>query len=90
ADDEDAISIDDLNSTLLDEKVGDRDAAQLREDIELVEAVHGDLNDEAYLAGKVAPVFFGSAVNNFGVREMLETFIRIAPVPRSRETSLRK
>ncbi len=90
ADDEDAISIDDLNATLLDEKVGERDAAQLREDIELVEAVHGDLNTEEYLAGKVAPVFFGSAVNNFGVREMLETFIRIAPIPRGRETSVRK
>ena len=40
-----------------------------------------------YLAGKVAPVFFGSAVNNFGVKEMLDTFIRIAPIPQSRETS---
>src|SRR5690606_19362381 len=39
-----------------------------------------------YLSGKVAPLFFGSAVNNFGVREMLNTFIRIAPEPQSRLT----
>ena len=49
----------------------------------------GWLNINEYLKGKVAPVFFGSAVNNFGVKEMLDTFIRIAPLPQSRETSTR-
>jgi peptide chain release factor 3 len=73
----------------LDEKVGERDAALLREDVELLEGVYGKLNKEDYLSGKIAPVFFGSAVNNFGVKEMLDTFIQIAPVPRSRETSTR-
>jgi peptide chain release factor 3 len=87
--DEDVLEITDLNSPVLDEKLGDKDAATLREDIELVDGVHGKLNTEDYLAGKVAPVFFGSAVNNFGVKEMLDTFIRIAPVPRSRETNKR-
>ena len=38
-----------------------------------------NLNAEDYLAGKIAPVFFGSAINNFGVKELLDTFIRIAP-----------
>ena len=57
--------------------------------MELVDGVHGELNVEDYLAGKVAPVFFGSAVNNFGVKELLDTFIRIAPLPQSRETSAR-
>lgn len=90
ADDEDVIGISDLSGSLLDEKLGDRDAAQLREDAELIEGVYGELDTEDYLAGKVAPVFFGSAVNNFGVKEMLDTFIRIAPVPRSRETSERE
>jgi peptide chain release factor 3 len=90
ADDEDVIGISDLSGSLLDEKLGDRDAAQLREDVELIEGVYGELDTEDYLAGKVAPVFFGSAVNNFGVKEMLDTFIRIAPVPRSRETSERE
>ena len=39
------------------------------------------LKDEDYLQGKVAPVFFGSAINNFGVKELLDTFIQIAPAP---------
>jgi peptide chain release factor 3 len=85
--DEDAIAIGDLTDKLLDEKLGEMDAMHLREDVELVEGVHGELNIEDYLAGKVAPVFFGSAINNFGVKEMLDTFIRIAPVPRDRETT---
>ena len=86
---EDVVKINDLNNKMLDEKLGERDAATLREDVELVDGVHGQLNVEEYLAGNVAPVFFGSAVNNFGVKEMLDTFVRIAPTPRSRETSAR-
>lgn len=86
---EDTLQVSDLSDAVLDQKLGDRDAAVLREDVELVDGVHGQLNVEEYLAGKVAPVFFGSAVNNFGVKEMLDTFIRIAPLPQSRETSAR-
>ncbi|MEI9947338.1 MAG: peptide chain release factor 3 [Chitinophagaceae bacterium] len=89
ATDEDTVSISDLNTEILDKKLGEKDAAQLREDVELVDGVHGELKVEDYLAGKVAPVFFGSAINNFGVKEMLDTFIRIAPIPRSRETTAR-
>lgn len=88
--DEDSIAIADIQDKVLDEKLGDRDAAQLREDVELVDGVHGELKVNDYLAGKVAPVFFGSAINNFGVKEMLDTFIRIAPTPRSRETTARE
>ncbi|MGC8750135.1 peptide chain release factor 3 [Hydrotalea sp.] len=87
ADDEDAIHLSDLGDEFIDMKIGERDANQLREDVELIEAVHGDLNVADYLTGKVAPVFFGSAVNNFGVQEMLNTFIQIAPTPKQRETS---
>lgn len=90
ASDEDVAKINDLSDGLLDEKLGDRDAATLREDVELVDGVNGTLNVDAYLSGKVSPVFFGSAVNNFGVREMLDTFIKIAPAPRCRVTSLRE
>lgn len=90
ADEEDTIAIDNLDDSLLDAKVGDRDAAQLREDVELIDGVYGALNTGEYLSGKVAPVFFGSAVNNFGVKEMLDTFIRIAPGPRDRETNTRE
>ncbi|BAV07199.1 bacterial peptide chain release factor 3 (bRF-3) [Filimonas lacunae] len=88
-DDEDKVVIEDLSTSILDEKIGDKDAAQLREDVELVEGVYGDLKVQDYLDGKIAPVFFGSAINNFGVKEMLDTFIQIAPVPRSRETTKR-
>ena len=90
ASDEDVLQIDDLSSNLLDKRLGERDAATLREDVELVDGVHGELKAEDYLSGKVAPVFFGSAVNNFGVKEMLDTFIRIAPEPQCRETSERE
>ncbi len=86
---EDALQINDLSLPILDQKIGEKDAAILREDVELVHGVHGDLVVDDYLGGKVAPVFFGSAVNNFGVREMLDTFIQIAPTPRSRETTKR-
>jgi peptide chain release factor 3 len=89
ADEDDIIAIHDLNNSLLDDKIGERDAALLREDVELLEGVYGKLTVSDYLDGKIAPVFFGSAVNNFGVKEMLDTFIQIAPVPRSRETSTR-
>ena len=90
ADDEDVVAIGDLSSPVLQQKVGDRDADLLREDVELIDGVYGALNPADYLSGSIAPVFFGSAVNNFGVQEMLDTFIQIAPTPRDRETSVRK
>jgi peptide chain release factor 3 len=89
ATDENIISINDINDTLIDQKLGENDAAVLREDVELIEGVYGSLNNNKYLEGDIAPVFFGSAINNFGVKEMLDTFIRIAPKPRSRETTSR-
>lgn len=58
----------------------------LRADLELVEGVYEPFDRDAYLRGESAPVFFGSAVNNFGVRELLECFIRIAPSPRPAAT----
>ncbi len=67
--DEDTVRIDNLSNSLLDERLGEKDAATLREDVELVDGVHGQLKVTDYLEGQVAPVFFGSAINNFGVRE---------------------
>ncbi len=87
---EDIVEINDISSSVLEIKIGERDANLLREDVELIEAVNGALNVDEYLQGKIAPVFFGSAVNNFGVREMLETFVNIAPRPQSRPTSTRE
>src|SRR5690348_4136241 len=71
ATEENTVPIPDIHAQLLDEKVGERDAKQLREDVELLEGVYGELNTKDYLQAKVAPVFFGSAVNNFGVKELL-------------------
>ena len=90
ASEEYALSISELSSALLDEKLGDRDANTLREDVELIDGVYGELDAADYLNGDVAPVFFGSAINNFGVKEMLDTFIRISPPPKDRETNTRK
>jgi len=86
ATEENSVPVSDLNDSLLDQKTGERNAAQLREDVELLNGVYGDLDVNDYLQGKTAPVFFGSAVNNFGVRELLETFVRIAPGPMPRMT----
>ncbi len=90
ATEENSRPIADLQAAELDTQLGQRDAAQLREDAELLEGVYGDLDVEDYRAGRVAPVFFGSAVNNFGVRELLNTFIGIAPQPLPRETDKRE
>jgi peptide subunit release factor RF-3 len=75
---EEGIEITNINDKTVDDYVGENNAAQLRADVELIEGVYPDFNVDDYLSGKVAPVFFGSAVNNFGVKELLDTFIRIA------------
>ena len=84
------ISISDIYDPSLNEIVGNQPAAELREELEMIEAVYDIFNRENYLAGDVAPVFFGSAVNNFGVKELLDTFCEISPSPRGRETDKRK
>jgi peptide chain release factor 3 len=89
ATEEDSVQIDNLADPNLDDLVGEKDAVQLREDASLIEGVYGDFDNDAYLKGQTAPVFFGSAINNFGVKELLDTFIRISPEPRSRETTAR-
>lgn len=87
---QESIEVSDINSDELDKLVGESYAKQLRADVELIEGVYPEFNVQEYLDGKVAPVFFGSAVNNFGVRELLDTFIRIAPPPIPRETTVRE
>ncbi len=76
------VEIESLDDPRIDEAVGEKDAAKLREDIELIEGVYPEFNEEEYLAGAVAPVFFGSALNTFGVKELLDCFVKIAPAPR--------
>ncbi|MCQ2199916.1 MAG: peptide chain release factor 3 [Paludibacteraceae bacterium] len=75
------VAIDDINSKQLDDIVGEEDAMQLREDLELLEGVYPEFERDTYEAGEVAPVFFGSALNNFGIKELLDCFCEIAPSP---------
>ena len=72
----------DVNSTELEKHIGEREAEKLRSDLELIEGVYEPFDHQAYLDGKLAPVFFGSALNNFGVKELLDCFVQIAPSPR--------
>lgn len=84
------VELNHLDDTLLDEIVGEIPAKQLREDVELIEGVYETFDQKKYLSGDIAPVFFGSALNNFGVKELLETFIQIAPEPVGRSTDMRE
>ena len=87
---EETVEISDLASSELDQLIGEKAAGTLREELELVHGVYPDFDKEAYLAGNLQPVFFGSALNNFGVRELLDCFIHIAPPPRPKESDIRK
>jgi peptide chain release factor 3 len=82
------ISIKDINDPQLDELVG-KGAKQLRDDLELIETAYDPFNKQDYLDGLVAPVFFGSALNSFGVQELLDSFCEISPNPLGRGTDKR-
>ena len=72
----------DIDSDELDNQIGEADAKQLRDDLELVAGVYPEFEVDTYRSAEVAPVFFGSALNNFGVQELLDCFVEIAPSPR--------
>lgn len=72
----------DIHTEELDQQITPVLAEKLRNELELIEGVYPDFEKEEYLAGSLAPVFFGSALNNFGVEELLNTFVEIAPSPR--------
>jgi peptide chain release factor 3 len=73
----------------LEKHVGESAARTLREEVEMVETVYPEFSREDYLDGRICPVFFGSAVNNFGVKELLDCFVEIAPTPLPRSTEER-
>lgn len=77
-----------IQDPALNDVIGEESANELREEVELIDGVYDEFNTEDYQKGKVAPVFFGSAVNNFGVRELLDTFIEVSPSPRGRDTDI--
>jgi peptide chain release factor 3 len=86
---EETIEISDLESETLTNLIGEKAATTLRGDIELVSGIYPEFNKEDYLQGIQQPVFFGSALNNFGVRELLDCFIEIAPKPRPKQSEER-
>ncbi len=73
-----------VNDPQMDALLGEDAANALRLDLELLEAAGNRFDKERYLKGEQTPVFFGSAINNFGVRELLDTFVELAPGPRPR------
>jgi len=81
--------IDDIHSSAFDKKIGAKFAKTLREELELVNEVYPEFSVEAYRNAEVSPVFFGSALYNFGIKEILESFIRIAPSPQPRQSTIR-
>lgn len=86
---EETIEVEDINSGELDSIIGEKPATTLRENLELVYEVYPPFDREEYLEGILQPVFFGSALNNFGVRELLDCFVEIAPTPRPKESNTR-
>ncbi|TRZ44187.1 peptide chain release factor 3 [Robertkochia solimangrovi] len=86
---EETIAFDDINSPELEKIIGQDAADELRDNLELVYEVYPDFDRDAYLNGTLQPVFFGSALNNFGVRELLDCFVEIAPTPRPKKAEER-
>lgn len=85
---QEAEKIQGLDNPELDEILGTV-AEEFRAEVELVKGASHTFDLEAYLKGLQTPVFFGSAINNFGVRELLNAFAEYAPIPQARETEQR-
>ena len=83
------VAFSDLNSPELVDRIGAKAAETLREELELVHGVYPEFDRDAYLRGELQPVFFGSALNNFGVRELLNCFAEIAPHPQPKQADER-
>jgi len=79
----------DIQNPELETKIGVKSAKNLREEMELVTEIYPSFDRQQYLDGKMQPVFFGSALNNFGVKELLDCFIEIAPPPLSKMSDTR-
>ncbi|MGS2739879.1 peptide chain release factor 3 [Sinomicrobium sp. M5D2P17] len=86
---EETIAFNNIKDPELDGIIGENAADSLRENLELVHGVYPEFDRDAYLKGELQPVFFGSALNNFGVRELLDCFIDIAPFPRPKQSEER-
>src|SRR5690606_4461431 len=78
-----------LDDPGLAERIGEQMLADLRDELELVQGASHPFDKQAYLDGRQTPVFFGSAVNNFGVQLLLDFFVEHAPSPQPRATTTR-
>ena len=87
---EETLTFTDLSNAELDDIIGEKPAAELRDEVDMITGVYPDFDREVYLEGEQSPVFFGSAINNFGVKELLDCFVEIAPTPLPRETEQRE
>lgn len=85
AEKQEALEIEGLDNPELDKLLGEV-AQELRDEIELVKGASHEFNLDDYLAGTLTPVYFGSAINNFGIKELLDDFAMYAPAPRHRES----
>ena len=86
---EEGVVIEDLNDPLLDELL-ESQASELRDEIALLEGAANPFDLKEYFKASQTPVFFGSAINNFGVKELLDAFVEIAPPPVARPTTTRE
>ncbi len=77
-----------LDNPRLDEILG-HDAKEFRDEIELVKGASHTFDKQAFLEGRQTPVFFGSAINNFGIKELLDYYVTVAPSPLPRKTLTR-
>lgn len=87
--DEETMTFDDLDDPQLEEYIGKKAAKTLKEDVEVVTTVYPTFYHKDYVEAELSPVFFGSAINNFGVKELLDTFADIAPSPLPRQAEQR-
>ena len=87
---EETVTIDNINDPMLDKMVGERAAKELRDEVATAKEMYSAFDADEYKEGLTSPVFFGSAVNNFGVKELLDCFVEIAPNPLPRPTEERE
>ncbi|MDA8596360.1 peptide chain release factor 3 [Flavobacteriaceae bacterium] len=86
---QEGVVFENVDDPSLDDQIGEMSASVLREELELVDEVYPEFEHQSYLDGDLQPVFFGSALNNFGVKELLDCFIEIAPNPQAKESDTR-
>ena len=84
-----SVTFDDISDNAIDEAIGETASQTLRDELELIQSVYPEFDRDEYMKGNLQPVFFGSALNNFGVRELLDAFIQIAPMPQPKQADSR-